>query len=1748
MKRSTKRFCFKMASGILSTILATTVALPMQVFATAIDSTQVPIENSSAGSIYSDYSENIIRELEEERNEFSKTFLMTDGTYYTYMSPVPIHEFVEDRWVNIDDSLSDTPATISEAESVVKDYVEEVETASSQISTFALHEYNNAITVTCIGNSTQTATGYTLPANSALVIKPEVINKFSMANKVLISATLSTNISYNSINKNRPLYLKHITSEVTSETTYADIDAYSNIYYKRYNINETSYSFDITDIYSKWERSNTVNNGVALVGNGLKGTPLQLTTPVLSIRYKDITANDSSFTYHTLDLGRAGVLFINDVTNAFKLEQTVAGIDCSLLPVTLTKTIDSTKFSLNSYVNVSSEWNYDYTLAINGTYATLTLPQGTKIEFRQPENTTAIDGYQVWNQITNEDYVDGVSLYVTETAANSGGIGNVYQNCHVDIDGIEYWFNAFGRLKYIEKANKRLNISYDYSNEIDAFVISKLTDAVGNQYNITYSTYNVNNIDYLYASKIAVKDSDNNAVTFDNAPLEINISNTVQNSIITSTYSYPSEANLPIAVSYNYDLNGKLLSIQSTDGTVTQLHYKSADNTYLTGYTQTKNDEVINDFTISSNNTFERVFEGTLIQKEIQRYDSDFQLATYYYGDNIVSMTYDNGTVDSYAVNNLGYTENQNLVDNGDFSQPLIDSNWFEYSTSLPDYDKINKRAVIENDTADTVIGISQFIESLSADTTYIFSGEVSVVKSIPSDDYAFNTVVEIYSKTGDLLKTLNLPFDVSLLNETQTRMCAFKTDVDCDVLISVYAEGNVGKFYVDNIRLYEASTEDGSVAIPGISTSNPITQTTTEEGLVTKESISDGIHSMIQEYEYSSDGSKLLSNTDFNGIATYFDYSGRAGVLSEKGYTLGSDNSITDPICYNYNRAGLLKTVTQTITGVTGNELELLAEYTYDSSDRITAVSNNDYSYTFDYDELGNITNIKKEITTESGTQSNNLIGYNYTNNNIGSIEYSNGYKLLYSYGNNDVITEITCQKLDNGEYSDIGSYTYTYENGEIIDTLISSNDLSYDVKVSKTPTGTDIYHIFGNDSTLVYSKSKAAENTVEKYISSVSGSDVLETFTRTDVTETVIGNTTELYSAFSGTKYSAAQNNNVFDVTGSNNTVKDYFGRVSSKYFTLESEITNISTDTVIESSELSLTHNYSYLTVDDSSSPNVTSNLIKRVDNIFAGENTSNGTTTQENGSLSYNYIYDCKGNIRFVYVPDSDGDYYLIGYYEYDEANQITASFGPNGVTFFSYDYDGNIIEKTLGGDVTVVGVDSATIENIEGISSELWNTFDWSAFDNMTISTANPEKRVIYSYDSFDRLIKYVEKSYTYDPEGNATETVDVNLDIPYDDYGNPLKYVGDSEVDGTVIADLIWNGTQLESAIIYDGNNSTPDQKLTFKYDENGYRINKTSYNYSSSDNTFTENMQTNYLWDNGNLMGMQLAGIEDGTAVYMYTNILYDNDGVPYGIVTPTGLSYYFLRDSSDSVCGLVGSNGEVIAYFIYDAFGGIYMDIQGSSLGDYLVNAATALYNPCTYKGYLYDYELGMYFIQNQCYSPKFGRFLSESNLEDLSEPTDNALDINTHLFCNNNPVNNFNVNAEWDRDKFSFTSDKSHGIQVEMSRAFLSRPFCTLYASKIISDSGSWDYLNGRSFKTMGIERIASNLFARCVGNYAESAVNRVNATWGDGWIVSNRNSDIIVITENDPNADKYFKIWLAAPSIKAFAAASGIYITL
>lgn len=119
---------------------------------------------------------------------------------------------------------------------------------------------------------------------------------------------------------------------------------------------------------------------------------------------------------------------------------------------------------------------------------------------------------------------------------------------------------------------------------------------------------------------------------------------------------------------------------------------------------------------------------------------------------------------------------------------------------------------------------------------------------------------------------------------------------------------------------------------------------------------------------------------------------------------------------------------------------------------------------------------------------------------------------------------------------------------------------------------------------------------------------------------------------------------------------------------------------------------------------------------------------------------------------------------------------------------------------------------------------------------------------------------------------------------------------------------------------------------------------------------------------------------------------------------------------------------------------------------------------------------------------------------------------------------------------------------GFCVDMNKAFLSRPFCMLYASRLIKEYGTWNYQSGSSIANMDIERISENLFACAIGCYAPNAINKVNAYWGQGWLNNDLCDDLIYIRKNEEEhiVKNYKKIWDAAPSIRNYAWSSGVFI--
>ncbi len=65
----------------------------------------------------------------------------------------------------------------------------------------------------------------------------------------------------------------------------------------------------------------------------------------------------------------------------------------------------------------------------------------------------------------------------------------------------------------------------------------------------------------------------------------------------------------------------------------------------------------------------------------------------------------------------------------------------------------------------------------------------------------------------------------------------------------------------------------------------------------------------------------------------------------------------------------------------------------------------------------------------------------------------------------------------------------------------------------------------------------------------------------------------------------------------------------------------------------------------------------------------------------------------------------------------------------------------------------------------------------------------------------------------------------------------------------------------------------------------------------------------------------------------------------------------------------------------------------------------------NPLRYRGYCYDEETGLYYLQSRYYSPDIGRFINVDG-----QFGKDILGSNLFAYCGNNPVNKIDPNGNW------------------------------------------------------------------------------------------------------------------------------------
>lgn len=216
--------------------------------------------------------------------------------------------------------------------------------------------------------------------------------------------------------------------------------------------------------------------------------------------------------------------------------------------------------------------------------------------------------------------------------------------------------------------------------------------------------------------------------------------------------------------------------------------------------------------------------------------------------------------------------------------------------------------------------------------------------------------------------------------------------------------------------------------------------------------------------------------------------------------------------------------------------------------------------------------------------------------------------------------------------------------------------------------------------------------------------------------------------------------------------------------------------------------------------------------------------------------------------------------------------------------------------------------------------------------------------------------------------------------LNYDANGNLVSYDGKT---------YTWShGKWLESVI--DGENT-----YSYEYDSNGIRASKTVNGVETSYNT---------------LNGKMLAQYDDINEIYFQ----YSND-TPIGFVL-NDTQYFYITNLSGDIVGIADSNGELIAEYSYDEWGkllGITTAQENNA-----EQLAVAEINPLRYRGYYYDNETGMYYLQSRYYDPELCRFISADDFAYIN--TDTPMSVNSYAYCINNPLiysDSTGHDFEWD-----------------------------------------------------------------------------------------------------------------------------------
>ena len=711
--------------------------------------------------------------------------------------------------------------------------------------------------------------------------------------------------------------------------------------------------------------------------------------------------------------------------------------------------------------------------------------------------------------------------------------------------------------------------------------------------------------------------------------------------------------------------------------------------------------------------------------------------------------------------------------------------------------------------------------------------------------------------------------------------------------------------------------------------------------------------------YEYENND--LTTIVEPSGVTTVNDYENHNLISSSQFYT-DEENDATVNLAtytYEYNDYGnqIAAAVIVEMVDATGNTVNVVKKTTATYSD-----DNNHLASTTD--ELGNETLYEYD----SNTSVLNFVKYP---------EDTAGTKTIHKYNEKMFHLELTEITTDQGEKMSVG---YTYSNDLLTQVATKSStyrfgygdfSLRTSVSVGSQTLATygyteDVYHrlesvTYGNGDKVKYTYDDFGRVTKEEYYENGSTTvswKVDYEYDNSGALATTVDSKTRIT-----TKY-------YYDTLGRNTGIRNIDGNGNHRLYYTYDNLGRVQTVQEIYAGSKYYT-DYTYNgnnQVIEVDAENTTEKYVYDPYERLTEWNTYHGTSTNPLIEKSIEYE-EFTGNDGNKYTSNRP----KVWSYEAD---------GYKVIYTYGYDANGNIVSETLNQTIgqtttqktTTYVYDSAN-QLIRENNQAANKTWTWT-YDN----AGNIKSKTEYAYTTGTLGEVVASSTYTYKTGDNEWRDLLINYNgsaVTYDAIGNMLS-------DGT--RSYTWQeGRQLATL-------SKGSASWSFTYDVNGMRTSRsergTVYNY-----TYHGSQLTNMTYG---VIELHFSYDASGRPLsFTYTDSTYDE------------VTYYYMLNLQGDVVGILDSSGNQVVGYSYDAWGRLLATTgsKASTLG---------YYNPLRYRGYVYDWETGLYYLESRYYNPEIGRFINADN--QIAGVGGEVLGYNLFAYAMNNPVNMSDYTGDW------------------------------------------------------------------------------------------------------------------------------------